>query len=175
MSDNGFDEINENSNSSANYDYNPDENASYAPEPAVYTEAPTTQESGTIGFGVASLVLGIVSLVLCCCSRLSGVLGVLAVIFGIIHIAKHLPKKGLGIAGIITGAIGLIMGIVITVLSLSMINSIENGEMTDEKLFETMESIFGEEFADAFEQEWENQYGESSPFDNLDSYDDESL
>lgn len=57
------------------------------------------------GFSIAALVLGIVSLVLCCFWIVSIPCSILALIFGILAIKK--PGKGMAIAGIITGAITL--------------------------------------------------------------------
>lgn len=61
------------------------------------------------GFAIASLVLGILSLVLCCVY--GGFLGILGLIFGILSLAKKESKMGMAIAGIITSAFGLIYGI----------------------------------------------------------------
>lgn len=57
------------------------------------------------GFSIASLVLGIVSLVFMCFWVISIPCSILALIFGILSIKK--PGKGMAIAGIITGAITL--------------------------------------------------------------------
>ena len=69
-----------------------------------------TKDKG--GFAVASLVLGIVSYVVCCVGPITQIL---AVIFGIIGIKSS--KKGLAIAGIILGAIGIVSSIVIFIFS----------------------------------------------------------
>ena len=61
------------------------------------------------GFAIASLVLGILSLVLCCVY--GGFLGILGLIFGIVSLAKKESKMGMAIAGIITSAFGLVYGI----------------------------------------------------------------
>lgn len=57
------------------------------------------------GLNIASLVLGIVSIVLWCMWYISIPCSILALIFGIIGIKKH--GKGLAITGIVTGAISL--------------------------------------------------------------------
>lgn len=63
------------------------------------------------GFGVASLVLGIMTLLLFCMC-ISWITGLLAIIFGIVQLVKS-RKKGLAIGGIITGAIGLLLSILL--------------------------------------------------------------
>lgn len=63
------------------------------------------------GLTIASLVLGIVSLVLWCAWFISIPCSILALIFGILGIKK--PGKGMAIAGIITAAIALAIWILI--------------------------------------------------------------
>ena len=70
-------------------------------QPYPYTEPAPSQ-----GFGVASLVLGIVSLVLFC-TCVNVLLAVIAIVFGIVQLAKPQAKKGMAIAGIITSAVSL--------------------------------------------------------------------
>ncbi|MEO6109683.1 MAG: DUF4190 domain-containing protein [Candidatus Saccharimonadales bacterium] len=60
------------------------------------------------GFGIASMVLGIVSLF-----GLGVLTGIPAIILGIIAIRKHKGAGfGMGIAGVVTGAIGILVGII---------------------------------------------------------------
>ena len=59
------------------------------------------------GFGIASLVLGIVSL-LCFCTCINIVLAILAIIFGIIQIISY-ESKGMAIGGIVTATISIIL------------------------------------------------------------------
>lgn len=67
------------------------------------------------GLGVASLVLGVISLVgLCFC--LGPLTGILAIIFGIIQISRTPENRAFSIAGIITGAMGIILTIAITII-----------------------------------------------------------
>lgn len=78
------------------------------------------------GFGIASMVLGIIALLvtlLSCCLPflliLSGLLGLLSIVFGIIAIAKK-RGKGMGIAGLICSVVGLLLAIVILIFSILM-------------------------------------------------------
>ena len=75
------------------------------------------QGGGNIGFAIASLVCGILSLVCCCLTLFSVVLGLAAVILGIITIYFKYDGKGMAIAGIATGGIGLLIGVVAFVWS----------------------------------------------------------
>lgn len=66
------------------------------------------------GFCIASLVLGIVALVLFCVWYLSIPCGILAVIFGILGMKAS--NKGMAIAGLITGSIGLVISTLIIIM-----------------------------------------------------------
>lgn len=63
------------------------------------------------GFCIASMVLGIISLVFCCAWIISIPCGILAIIFGILGIKSM--QKGMAIAGLITASIGLIISFII--------------------------------------------------------------
>lgn len=73
---------------------------------------------GSSTLGVVSLVLGIISIVCCACGCTGIVFGVPAIICGIIHLVKKNRSGGLGIAGIICGSIGLIIGVVIIIFAI---------------------------------------------------------
>ena len=68
------------------------------------------------GFAIASLVLGILSLVCCCFWYVSGIFAVLGLIFSIIVLAKHKPGRGMAIAGLICSAIGLIIAVIMGIM-----------------------------------------------------------
>ena len=75
------------------------------------------------GMGIASMVLGIIALIVTlvsCCMPfgyfLASILGILSIVFGIIAIAKK-SGKGMGIAGIICSVVGLLLAIVIIIFS----------------------------------------------------------
>lgn len=71
----------------------------------------------SIGFGVASMVLGILSIFtfFCCVNY---IFAILAIIFGIVQLVKS-TKKGMAITGIITAAISIIISIVFWVAAAS--------------------------------------------------------
>lgn len=85
------------------------------------TAAPVVEKKG---MGIASLVLGIISVITGCCCFFIGlglILGVLAVIFGIIFLKANkgkLVSKGFGISGIILGVIGILLTVIIWVYTL---------------------------------------------------------
>ena len=63
------------------------------------------------GFGIAALVLGVISMVLFC-SCINIPLAILAIVFGIIQLTKPDSAKGMAIGGIVTGVISLIAFVV---------------------------------------------------------------
>lgn len=64
-------------------------------------------------FGLTSMVLGILSIVFtCCCYSMSPFLGIASIVLGIISLKKHEDNKGFAIAGIITGIVGIVLAIV---------------------------------------------------------------
>ncbi len=76
------------------------------------------------GFGIASLVLGIVGILLTCAFGLSGIFGLIGVILGILGLtALKDAKKGLAIAGIIVSGVALFIGLGwLTVYGLRAVN-----------------------------------------------------
>lgn len=65
------------------------------------------------GFCISALVLGIIALVFFCIWYVSIPCGILAIVFGIIGIKT--PNKGMAIAGLITGSIGLAISVLIII------------------------------------------------------------
>ena len=72
------------------------------------------------GFAIAGMICGILSIICCCAWYISGILGILGLVFSIMVIVRNLPGKGLAIAGVICAAIGLILAIGLLVFALSL-------------------------------------------------------
>ena len=70
------------------------------------------------GFGIASLVLGILSLVLyCTCFNL--LLAILAIIFGILQLVQTGSPKGMAIAGIVTSCLSILLYVISLIVFIS--------------------------------------------------------
>ncbi|MCM1329515.1 MAG: hypothetical protein NC253_08765 [Ruminococcus sp.] len=86
------------------------------PYQQMYMQKPST------GMATASMVLGIISIVLCIPAMVAPVLGIIPVIgliLGIVYKTKRLPVgKGFSTAGIIMSAIGILLPILLLILSL---------------------------------------------------------
>lgn len=95
------------------------------------------------GFAIASMTCGIISLVLCCIG-FSKIFGALAIIFAILNHRKGKAINEMCIAGIITGAIGVLLGLVISFFGEIMMKD----PAYQQELYDNMERLYGEEFAD---------------------------
>ena len=78
---------------------------------------PNGKKMGT-GFAVASLILGIASLVLFC-SCMNVFTAILAIIFGVIQLVSYEEGKGMAIAGIVTSALSIVFLVVFWALALT--------------------------------------------------------
>lgn len=105
------------------------------------------------GFAIASLVLGILSLVLCC--LYGGLLfGIPGLILGIVSLVKHESKMGMAIAGIITSAFGLVYGIM---MLMAIVMTFQFGMNINEETYTRMqEELYGAMFGES-EQKPENE------------------
>ncbi|MEV5510916.1 DUF4190 domain-containing protein [Streptomyces orinoci] len=94
--------------------------AAYGQGGAWYAPAPVPNN----GFGVAALVLGILGLVLSCTVVFGVVLGVLALVFGVIGRAKttrgEAANQGQALAGLILGGVSLVASVLFVVLYVSV-------------------------------------------------------
>lgn len=63
------------------------------------------------GLGIASMVLGILSIICCCSGIFSLIFSVLAIIFATIRM--RIKSDGYSIAGLVTGILGLLMSLII--------------------------------------------------------------
>lgn len=84
------------------------------------------EKSDDMAFGIVSLVLGVVSLLLFC-MLVNWLTGILAIIFGVIQIVKN-KSKGLAIGGIVTAGISMIFSIVLYV---SLLYGAATGNLMD--------------------------------------------
>ena len=90
-----------------------------------------TEGGGFIGFAIASLICGIISMLCCICSCANLPLCIAAIVLGIITLTKHYDGKGMAIAGIITGGLGLVLGLVML-----------GGYLSDGELRESVDEVF---------------------------------
>lgn len=84
---------------------------------------PQNMDGGARGLGIASMVLGIIALLIACWSAwwLTIILAVLSIVFGIISIQKNDSGKGMSIAGIVCSAVALLMGVLVVALGVALV------------------------------------------------------
>ena len=92
----------------------------------MYTQnGPEMTPKKTPGMAIASLVLGIVSIVTgCCIYYLSIPCAILAIVFGVIVLRKNEGGRGMCIAGIICGAVGILLSILLIIFAGILIASV---------------------------------------------------
>lgn len=91
----------------------------YDSQPQYYTAEPVAEKKGMIGFAIASLICGILSVICCCLGCFSLVLAIAAVALGIVTIACKYDGKGMAITGIILGGVGIILFIATIIIGSS--------------------------------------------------------
>lgn len=95
----------------------PDDNRiNAAPEQKTdsYSNVVSEPAEFSTGFGIASLVMGILSILTSCCCGLGILMSILGIIFGCIQSKDEFGKKpGIAIAGIVTSIIGMLSGVLI--------------------------------------------------------------
>ena len=88
--------------------------------PPVYSQTPSKPGSG---LAAASLVLGILSIAVCCACCISMVMAIVGLILGIV--AKRKGNGGMSTAGIILNIFGLLLAIVMMCFAIMLINDPE--------------------------------------------------
>ena len=86
------------------------------------------------GMGLAALILGIVA-ILTCWFVLGGLFGLLAIVLGVLAAGRarrgRATNRGVAVSGIVTGAIGLVLSIVIVVTAGTLFVSFGGGQVVD--------------------------------------------
>lgn len=111
------------------YDAQNYNNSTYGNQPyqseSYYNYQPNVQppvvENGSKALAIISLVCGIISIVMMCCSFLSLICGIVAIVLAVVYKSKTVYKKfdGMSLAGLICGIIGALasgMFVLITLL-----------------------------------------------------------
>ena len=96
-----------------------------------------------IGFGMASLVLGAVSILMfgCCVNY---ILAIIAIALGIVQLVKN-KQKGLAIGGIVTACVSILLG---TLLWIGVFANA--GEWNTDNLYKDFYEDFYEEYEDEY-------------------------
>jgi len=104
---------------------------------------PETPQGGK-GFAIASMVLGITSVVCCCCYFLSLPCGILGLVFGIVNLAQKRPGRSMALAGVITSGVALVLTVIFILFSLYIFTeNPQNGNVFWESFWENYNSFYG--------------------------------
>ncbi|MGN1145923.1 MAG: DUF4190 domain-containing protein [Acetatifactor sp.] len=99
-------------------DYNQNQQAPVMQQP---------EQKPSVGLAVASMVLGICALVLACCvPYVPVILALLAVVLGGVSLAKKKGGKGMAIAGLVCGIIGLVPAVIVIVSGAAIMNELSS-------------------------------------------------
>lgn len=91
-------------------------------EQPVYQQGTVPAKNKAHGLSIAGLVIGIVSICLCCMNWVGALIGLVGLILAIIGQVKR--KSGLGLAAIIVSAAGMVLGLAMLVFVLTNLTSI---------------------------------------------------
>ncbi len=143
---------------------NPGQGNTYATiNSSYYANQLTKQKGDGIAFGVASMVLGIVSLLLfCTCGNF--LTGTLAIIFGIIQLVKN-RQKPFAITGIVTAAISMVLGMLLWLMAIIGISDMPVNSYDD-----FYEYYYGDEYYDDFyDGDYRDDYDDYFDYDEEES------
>lgn len=95
-------------------------------------------EKSKNGFGVTSLIVGIVSIIFCWTGFFGGILETIAIVFGIVGIIKK-RGTGMAIAGLVCGSVALLISIAITAPATNITNNMNAISTSSSQTTETAE------------------------------------
>lgn len=93
----------------------------YSANTETYGYDPIPEAGSNKGFAIGSMICGIVSIVSCCLSWFSLVLGIAAIVLGIIALSSKYEGRGMAITGIVTGGVGIFIWLIVMLLAGSML------------------------------------------------------
>ena len=89
-----------------------------------HNQMPSQQPQGGSGLSVASMVLGIISLVLFCIAWICFPCGIVSIILGGVSISGKKPGKGMAVAGLVCSIVAIALYIIFTIIGLSMLDEL---------------------------------------------------
>ncbi len=91
-------------------------------EPAFQQESQSTVSAESGGFGIASMICGIIALITCCLWCTCIPLAVVSIVLGILQLSKG-TAKGMAVAGIVCSSIALVLLLIFTIIGVFVQNS----------------------------------------------------
>ncbi|MCM1044862.1 MAG: DUF4190 domain-containing protein [Candidatus Gastranaerophilales bacterium] len=109
------------------------------------------------GFAVASMICGVLSLVLCCSALLSLALGAMGILFAVLSNRKGKAMPGMSIAGISTSIVGMALGLFMSfyyIFAAMLPGMLRQPEFRDQ-----MDSLYEEAYGMDMDEFMERFYG----------------
>jgi hypothetical protein len=98
---------------------------------------PPPPPEGSKTKAIISMILGILSLLLCCCWYISVPLAIASLVLGILAIKNNEPGRGMAIAGIVTSSVGIVLLILLFGLGMAI------GDFDPDYLEQYLLDLFG--------------------------------
>ncbi len=133
------------------------QNTEEQPEYNYGTGPQQEKPEGGVGFGIASLVLGIIALVTFCTFCLNVPLAILAIIFGIVQLVRG-NGKGMAIGGLITAGCSLIAMIIFWIVMGFSMSNLSNLSNFDSYMQQYEDQLYnnnydyGDDYSDDYDQ-----------------------
>ncbi len=90
------------------------------------------QPTGNIGFSIASMICGIISIICCSAWYVAIILSIVAIVLGVISMKKNAAGRGMAIAGLITGGIGAVLCIIAAICAVALVSSGDSGMLYEQ-------------------------------------------
>lgn len=128
-------------------------------------------KSGRTGFAITALVMGILSLLLCCCYGLGVVFAVIGLIFGIISLATKRGGKGMAITGVILSVITVVAVSIVVAVAMPHVKAIVRFSGEADKVIEQYNET-GElpDYLEVYRGEEYDEFWESSGYKSFDGF-----
>ena len=88
---------------------------------------PQNMDGGATGMGIASMILGIVALLISCCINkwwLTIIMAACSIVLGVLSIQKNTSGKGMAIAGIVCSCVAVCVGLIVVALGAAFLSFI---------------------------------------------------
>jgi hypothetical protein len=91
-----------------------------------YQQYPNTAQKPSTGMAIASMILGIASVVTSCLWFLSIPAGIVGLVLGIICLKNKQDGKGMAIAGLILSGVGIVAALIVIISAIAFVNDVGN-------------------------------------------------
>lgn len=134
------------------------------PNNHIYQSNNYPQSEKLNSFAVASLICGLISILLCCTGVLSLPLGALGILFAVLSKRLDKPMSSFSITGIVLSTLGILMGLIACIYVLTTMPEDSTSE------YDSYEDYFNE-YYDNYYNDYYNDYYDNYSDESKDFYD----